>query len=431
MSMNFNETKQLINEFRKADLTLTPLLYGHTGVGKTELVKELCVELGIDCLVLHVAQLEPSDFIGLYKVNEDYRTETCPPSWLPYKQMSQEEAENKETIRRMMSGYINPKGGIVFLDEVNRGHEDIRQALYELINDRRLHTYQLPPKYTIVAAANPTQGYETYDFDPALVNRFAWVEFIPEKKESINYLCDKYHNSAIAAWLKGDPDKLVISSDHLNMDDSKQLTPRIAEHAIKIYEQMQKDKCSDVFVRKTLATIMTRGDVDSFVAFQREADMLNVKDLLRGDEKTFAKLNEHIKNKRLDIMSVVTNRMNQFFDDYTFSGTDKESRTKEENMWMMNLEKYLLSLPKEFVTSFIDACSNKKFYVMKDGKKVRTYNPHEKNIIIEHNKCPLLAQWEFTVDKRGERNKPLLKYLGEIKDTMDDTSAESASILSR
>lgn len=431
MSMNFNEAKQLIAEFRRADLNLTPLLYGHTGIGKTELVKEYCAENNIDCLVLHVAQLEPSDFIGLYKVNADYRTETCPPSWLPYRSMTPEELENKETISKMMNGYINPNGGIIFLDEVNRGHEDIRQALYELINDRRLHTYSLPPKYTIVAAANPTQGYETYDFDPALINRFAWIEFIPEKKESIAYLNNKYRTSAIAAWLKGDPDKLVISGDHLSMEDSKQLTPRIAEHAIRIYEQMIEDKCSGKFINKTLSTMMTKRDVDAFIQFQHEAEMLDVKDLLKGDEKTFDKLKEHISNRRLDIMSVVTSRMNQFFDDYTFTGTDEKSRTKEENMWMENLTKYLLMLPKEFVTSFIDACQDKKFFVMKDGKKVRTYNPREKDVIVEQNKCHLLNQWEFTVDMNAKdrRNKPLLKYLGEIKDVMIETNKESSSVL--
>jgi len=49
---------------------------------------------------------------------------------------------------------INPNGGIIFLDEVNRGHEDIRQSLYQLINKREIHTYKLPEGYTIVAAAN-------------------------------------------------------------------------------------------------------------------------------------------------------------------------------------------------------------------------------------------------------------------------------------
>lgn len=419
MSMNFNETKKLIDEFRKADLNLVPLLYGHTGIGKTELVKEYCEEHGIDCLVLHVAQLEPSDFIGLYKINEDGRTNTCPPSWLPYKK-----AENMTNIKKMMDGVINPNGGIIFLDEVNRGHEDIRQALYELINDRRLHTYQLPPKYTIVAAANPTQGYETYEFDPALVNRFAWVEFVPDKKETVGYLVGKYSNSAVAAWLKGDPDKLIISTDHLSMDDSKQLTPRIAEHAIKIFEQMKEDNCTKLFINKTLATIMARGDVDSFLAFQKEAEMLDVKSILNGDSKTLEKLKGHIENKRLDILSVVTSNMNNFFNDYTFSGTSKDDRTKEENVWMENLTQYLLSLPKEFVTTFIDSCQNKKFYVMKDNVKKRIYNPNEKDVIIEQNKCPLLSQWEFTVDQKGLRNKPLLAYLGEIKDVMTDVEKD-------
>jgi len=49
----------------------------------------------MDCVVIHVAQLEPSDFIGLYKIDEDGRTSNCPPNWLPYKTSEEEEVKKK------------------------------------------------------------------------------------------------------------------------------------------------------------------------------------------------------------------------------------------------------------------------------------------------------------------------------------------------
>src|ERR1017187_8891410 len=64
---------------------IVPLLWGHTGLGKTQIVQEYCAGEGWDCIMIYVSQLEPSDFVGLYKINEDGRTSNCPPNWLPYK----------------------------------------------------------------------------------------------------------------------------------------------------------------------------------------------------------------------------------------------------------------------------------------------------------------------------------------------------------
>lgn len=419
MSMNFNEAKQLIKVFRNAGVRLAPLLYGHTGIGKTELVKELCEELEIDCLVLHVAQLEPSDFIGLYKINADYRTDTCPPSWLPYKTVTNKErSENMETLNKMVSGQINPNGGILFLDEVNRGHEDIKQALYELINDLKIHTYKLPPRYSIVAAANPTQGYETYEFDPALINRFAWVEFIPEKKESIGYLTNKYKGSPVAAWLSGDPDKLTIAGDHLSMEDAKLLTPRMAEHVIRVYDEMIKEKCSQVFINKTLATMMKKMDVDAFIRFQKEMDMVPVEAIVSGNEDAFKKLEEYASHKRLDIFSVLCSRMVDFANNYEFK---KPKRSDKDTVFMKSLERFLMIAPTEFTMTFVDACARKKYYVMKDGKKVEVKNPATPGVIVEDNPNCVLYQEEFEVPPDGARSKPLLKKIGMVKDVFTET----------
>ena len=421
MSMNFNEAKQLIKVFRNANVRLAPLLYGHTGIGKTELVKELCEELEIDCLVLHVAQLEPSDFIGLYKINADYRTDTCPPSWLPYKTVaSKERAENMETLNKMVSGQINPNGGILFLDEVNRGHEDIKQAMYELVNDLKIHTYKLPPKYSIVAAANPTQGYETYEFDPALINRFAWVEFIPEKKESIAYLNNKYKGSPVAAWISGDPDKLVISGDHLSMEDAKQLTPRMLEHIIKVYDEMVKEKCSNIFINKTLETMMKKMDVNAFVAFQKEMEMVPIEAIFSGDEAAFKKLEEYAEKKRLDIFSVLCQKAVDFANDYKFD----KPRTKAQDTMMKSLERFLMLAPTEFTMTFVDACARKKYYIMKDGKKVEVKNPATPGVIVEDNPNCVLYQPEFEVPPDGARCKPLLQKIGMIKDVFVETNSK-------
>ena len=136
--MNFKETFKAIGYFLEAGIA--PNLTGETGIGKTELLAHYATSKGMDLIPLQVAQIEPSDLVGLYKTDDENRTVTCPPNWLPYKE---QKADDGSTIvktpediinklRQQFTGEINPNGGIIFLDEVNRGHEDIRQALYHL-----------------------------------------------------------------------------------------------------------------------------------------------------------------------------------------------------------------------------------------------------------------------------------------------------------
>lgn len=335
--------KQFLPIVLKTDLV--PLLLGHTGVGKTEGVAQYTNENEMDLIVIHVAQLEPSDFIGLYEKNEEGRTRNCPPAWLPYKQRVTELDKSKnpnQTLADVMpdvhDGTINPKGGIIFLDEVNRGHEDIRQALYQLLTAKRIHTYALPENYKIVAAANPFEDYEVYDFDRALRNRFAWVKFKPDFEETQEYLKGKFGNSPIIHWINSDKTMLEYGDD-FKVDDMV-LSPRIEENAIKIYEEVKNERKD--FMRKCLETIIQPEKVQSFLSFLEELKNINYKEVLQGKKKE--KVKQLVEDKRLDILSTVTNDLAEYF-------SKTKSPKKEE---IKNVTDFLMATPDELNTVFLD-----------------------------------------------------------------------------
>jgi len=277
--MNFKETIQFIDVLRKTGANLVPCLLGHTGIGKTELVEQYAASRNMDCIVIHVAQLEPSDFIGLYQIDEDGRTTNCPPNWLPYKDAdtASKKASNKMALNKIVKGVINPNGGIIFLDEINRGHEDIRQSLYQLVNKKEIHTYRLPDSYSLVAAANPSNSYETYEFDKALTNRFAWVKFQPEIAESFEYLTKKHGSNPILDWLKTDKDLLDLGDDDFEIDDML-LSPRMTENAILLYNEItQENKATK---RKFLEALIQKEKVQAFLSFEEEMQHINFKEVL-------------------------------------------------------------------------------------------------------------------------------------------------------
>ena len=351
--MNFKETTKFLDVLRKTKANLVACLMGHTGIGKTELVEQYARENELDCIVIHVAQLEPSDFIGLYTIDEDGRTSNCPPNWLPYRnEVADKKATNKVSLTKISRGLINPNGGIIFLDEINRGHEDIRQSLYQLVNKKEIHTYKLPPNYTIVAAANPSNSYETYEFDKALVNRFAWVKFQPDVGEVFEYLTGKHGSNPILDWLKTDKDLMDLGDDDFEIDDML-LSPRMTENAILLYNEITKeDKTTK---RKFLEALIQKEKVQAFLSFEEEMQHINFKEILQGKKQD--KVTALLKDKRLDVLSTLTIHLAEYMDTYSFGGKGDEIIKKDkENEAVKNLTDFLLATPAELNTVFIDAC---------------------------------------------------------------------------
>jgi len=343
-AMSFSETIKFLNVAFKIDLV--PLLMGHTGIGKTECIEQYAQTHNMDAIILHVAQLEPSDFIGLYEKTGDGRTRNCPPNWLPYKEPQKKEknSQNLEKLAKVIhdTGFINPNGGVIFLDEVNRGHEDIRQALYQLINKKKIHTYALPNTYHIVAAANPFDSYEVYDFDAALRNRFAWVFFKPTFDETKKYLEDKYGKNPIMSWLSTDK-SLVEYGDDVKIDGMC-MSPRIVEKAIQLYKEVENEGA--IFIRKCLETIIQAEKVQSFISYLEEIKHINYKDVLAGKKKE--KIKELLEAKRMDILSTITTDLADYYSDKT---NLKDSEVK-------NTTDYLMEIPAELDTVFLDALKN-------------------------------------------------------------------------
>jgi hypothetical protein len=74
------------------------------------------------------------------------------------------------------------------LEELNRAELPVMQPALQLLSARRLHSYELPPGWSCIAAVNPEGGdYQVHRLDPALRSRFlqlsvcadrgAWLEW--------------------------------------------------------------------------------------------------------------------------------------------------------------------------------------------------------------------------------------------------------------
>ncbi len=142
---------QLIEQCVDADQPL--LIHGPHGIGKSELFKAAALRMGIGFISRDLAPMEPSDLIGMPFVGEDGRTRFAPPAFLP--------SEGR---------------GLFTIEEINRAPRYMIAPCLQLLTERRLNDYVLPPGWIPMAAINPGGAdYHVDELDPAMLARFVQV----------------------------------------------------------------------------------------------------------------------------------------------------------------------------------------------------------------------------------------------------------------
>ena len=143
-------------------------LWGPPGIGKSDVVQQLAVELGGSkeaMIDLRMAQMEPTDIRGIPFFNkENGKMDWAEPVDLP----SEEFASKFPTV-------------ILFLDEMNSAPPAVQAAGYQLILNRRVGKYRLPDNVVIIAAGNrDSDKGVTYRMPMPLANRFVHLEMRPD-----------------------------------------------------------------------------------------------------------------------------------------------------------------------------------------------------------------------------------------------------------
>jgi MoxR-like ATPase len=167
------------------------LLVGRHGVGKSALLEQADVELGIGYICRDLSLMEPSDLIGLPKMDGPV-TRYLPPAFLP--------ADGR---------------GLLVFEELNRCPAYMRAPCLQLLTARTLNDYMLPTGWLPVAAINPSgtgyeveecdTGYDVEELDPALLSRFVQVAVVPDREEWLAWARASEIHPDVIAYVASDP----------------------------------------------------------------------------------------------------------------------------------------------------------------------------------------------------------------------------------
>ena len=182
--INVNQA-QLYDVLLNVALVRPVFIWGAPGIGKSSIVEQFAIELGIDCVSMLGSQLAPEDIIGVPQI-EDGKSVFCPP--------------------RMIA---RDKPYCLFLDELNACSQEVQKAFYSLIHDRRIGEYHLPKGSIVIGAGNRAQDNAIVKpMSSALINRMFHVELIASHRDWLTWAYENDIHPYITEYIGLRPDHL-------------------------------------------------------------------------------------------------------------------------------------------------------------------------------------------------------------------------------
>ncbi|ABD54407.1 AAA family ATPase [Jannaschia sp. CCS1] len=189
------------------ELTTSWMLHGRPGVGKTDIIQQLAIEVGAELFDLRLTTIEPQDLRGLpFYDHEARKTVWYRPEDLPDRDSP----------------------AILFLDELTAAAPSLQPTVYGLLQERRVGRHRLPKGVFIVAAGNTVDdGAVAYEMGTALSDRLVHIVVRADADDWLKTYAPKAGiHPTVAAFLRTRPDLLETTEAALRRGDAVACTPR-------------------------------------------------------------------------------------------------------------------------------------------------------------------------------------------------------------
>ena len=278
------------------------MLWGPPGVGKSYLVKELADYFGAELIDIRLSQVDPTDLRGIpVPMHEEKKTTYYPPSFFPNPK-SEEGKKLKNILEKIkplgLSGKLSPEvKGIIFFDELNLAVPAVQNAAYQLILDRRLGDYELPPDWAIISAGNPrgkTKGIHASPMPSPLANRFVHFELLaPDRRTWKAYMVKKVkkgelEDGVVQALIDFVSQHKEVALLGEQKTDSPWPSPRSWEFAAVLIQGLDPDKDRDKIFKLVSSAVGIKAGKE-FIKYLEEL-AVSVKEILNSSFDQLIKL---------------------------------------------------------------------------------------------------------------------------------------------
>lgn len=214
------EAKELIRQLQSLKISI--MLWGATGVGKSECVRQLANELNAELRDIRLCQKMPTDIGGLPALDhETKQTVFYPPAFL--------------------TPSIDNKPVVLFFDEISLAPDDTKGAVLGILEERRQGEIKIPDNWLIVAAGNrPEDLANTRGLGAAANRRLLHIVIEPNLEATLNYFIKIGVIPEVLAFLKVFPQHL--SGEEQARTQKHELYPRPAswKKVSDVYEILRR-----------------------------------------------------------------------------------------------------------------------------------------------------------------------------------------------
>ena len=320
---------------------VVPFVWGNQGIGKTQVHRQIADALGVEIIYLNLATQEVGDLVGLLMKDEKTgMVYHAKPEWFP--------TEGK---------------GIIMLDEFNRAHPDVLQAMFPFVQTGRMHTHKLGEGWSIAVAGNyQNENFNVTDTsDAALASRFCHIHLRPTVEEFVLFAKSK-GAMGVAEFIQVMPELLETktkASTEVNvrpdrrawLDSVARLDNETLDEGVRIelYSGIIGDVAALQYVRHSKIS-KERLRLETILADYPSVQSA-VRSLAMGGDSE-EKTTDKAKKTRFDLLAQPIRELLENLE--TNSGFLNPEKVN-------NLKQFLKDLPKEVLMQFFKKTSTLKF----------------------------------------------------------------------
>lgn len=259
-----SKTRALVERCLTAGLV--PDIRSSPGMGKSDIMRSIAEDYGLELIDLRLGQCDVTDLNGLPRFTADGRAEYAPFTNFPLE--GDPLPERKD-------------GWLLFFDEMSSAGKQMQAAAYKVILDRMVGQRKLHPKVLLACAGNlETDRAVVHGMSTALQSRLIHIEMRIDHKEWMHWALQNQVDSRILGFLEWKPGYLhSFNPEH---QDKTFACPRTWHFANKLVHG--KPITNDDI--PLLAGTVSAGIAQEFVQFaQIYADLPKVSDILQAPDK--------------------------------------------------------------------------------------------------------------------------------------------------
>lgn len=266
---------------------IVPFLWGAPGIGKSSLAlqiaenKKFHTDICWNIKDIRMAQFDPVDIRGVpMPDNTTGKSRWYLPDIWPDRAVKSGSKKINGADYKFKAGDCPDGPGILFLDELEKAPQSVKNAALQLILDRQIGDYRLPNDWAVVCAGNRAEdNCGSLPLLRALENRMGHIEVEPNIEDWIDWAANNDISPDILAFLQSNPQRLYAADGDVGPAFP---TPRTWHMASKLISSMG-DMDDSVMKKRLIASAVGAGTATEFFAWHETYRKIDVKKILEGE----------------------------------------------------------------------------------------------------------------------------------------------------